>query len=170
MASAYNYIYKTLVEDDNDILGIIAYGIYKKHKIEFIDKIKKEQGREPTDEECYSFFACSTTETQLESYRSQAEMLLSEAVGNIAREEIVEFEKEMLKNYKKEISSCVPSNMKTFWLSAIAGVVSTLLFTIIAGIFYFIGGTSDRDTHDKVQQVIETIQKPASQDSIMVNN
>ena len=96
-------------------------------------------------------------------------MLLSEAVGNIAREEIVEFEKEMLKNYKKEISSCVPSNMKTFWLSALAGIVSTLLFTIIASVFYFIGGTSDRDTHDKVQQVIETIQKPISSDSILVN-
>lgn len=169
MASTHNYIYKNLVENDKDILGIIAYGIYKKHKIEFIDKIKKEQGRIPTDEECHSFFVFSTTETQLDSYRGQAEMLLSEAVGNIAREEIVEFEKEMLKNYKKEISSCVPSNMKTICLSALAGIVSTFLFTFIASVFYFIGGTSDRDTHDKVQQIIETIQKPISSDSVLVN-
>lgn len=169
MASTHNYIYENLVKNDKDILGIIAYGIYKKHKIEFIDKIKKEQGRIPTDEECRSFFVFSTTETQLDSYRDQAEMLLSEAVGNIAREEIVEFEKEMLKNYKKEISSCVPSNMKTFWLSAIAGVVSTLMFTIIAGVFYFIGETSDRDTRDKVQQIIGTIQQPVLSDSIVVN-
>lgn len=168
MAGAYNYIYKKLVEDDNDILGIIAYGIYKKHKIEFIDKIKKEQGRTPTDEECRSFFAFSTTEMQLDSYRNQAETLLSEAVGNIAREEIVEFEKEMLKNYKEEISSCMPSNLKTFWLSAFAGIVSTLLFTIIASVFYFIGETSDRDTRDKVQQIIETMQQPVSSDSIVV--
>ena len=78
MNGKYNFIYKELVSADDDLVGLIAYGIYKKHKIEFITKIKREQGREPSDEECKSFFAASTTDSQLRNYRSQAETMLSE--------------------------------------------------------------------------------------------
>lgn len=45
MNGKYNFIYKELVSADDDLVGLIAYGIYKKHKIEFITKIKREQGR-----------------------------------------------------------------------------------------------------------------------------
>ncbi len=162
----YNFIYAKLVSADDDVVGLIAYGIYKKHKIEFITKIKDEQGREPTDEECSSFFAASTTDCQLNNYRSQAETMLSEMVGNIANEELTHYESEMLQNYKKEISSCLPSNGKTFGISILAGVVSTLLFTLIAGIFYFIGETSDRSTRSKTKELMENVYKVPS-DSIM---
>ena len=33
----YNFIYKTLVKDEGDIIGIIAYAFYKRQKIEFIE-------------------------------------------------------------------------------------------------------------------------------------
>lgn len=157
MTGKYNFIYEKLVSADDDLVGLIAYGIYKKHKIEFITKIKEEQGREPTDAECNSFFAASTTESQLQNYRSQAETMLSEMVGNIANEELKHYEDEMLRNYKKEITSCLPSNGKTFWTSICAGVISTLLFTVIAGVFYFIGETSDRSTRNKTKELMETV-------------
>ena len=106
MTGKYNFIYEKLVTAEDDLVGLIAYGIYKKHKIEFITKIKGELQRDPTEEECRSFFAASTTESQLGHYRSQAETMLLEMVGNIAGEEIREYEKEMLREYKKEISAC----------------------------------------------------------------
>ena len=40
-----NFIYSKLVRDDDDIIGMVAYGIYKKHKIEFIESIKSAHGR-----------------------------------------------------------------------------------------------------------------------------
>lgn len=101
MANQYNFIYEKLVTAEDDVLGLIAYGIYKQHKIEFITKIKEENKREPTQEECNSFFAASTTESQLNNYRNQAEALLSETVANIANEELGRFEDEMVRNYKK---------------------------------------------------------------------
>lgn len=91
--------------------------------------------------------------------------MLSEMVGNIANEELTHYESEMLQNYKKEISSCLPSNGKTFGISILAGVVSTLLFTLIAGIFYFIGETSDRSTRSKTKELMENVYKVPS-DSI----
>ncbi len=66
---------------------------------------------------------------------------------------------------KKEISACIPSNAKTFGVSILAGVVSTILFTLIAGIFYFIGETSDQSTRDNIKQLMETVQTISS-DSI----
>lgn len=163
--SKYNFIYSKLVTDEDDLIGLIAYGIYKKHKIEFITKIKEEQKHEPTPEECNSFFAASTTESQLSKYRNQAETMLSEMVGNIANEELRRYENDMLRDYKKEITSCVdamaskfPSNGKTFGLSVLAGILSSLLFTIMASIFYFVGETSDRSTKDKVKNMMEDIQ------------
>lgn len=165
MSSNYNFIYEKLVKTEDDLVGLIAYGIYKKHKIEFITKIKKEQQREPTYDECKSFITASTTVSQLQHYRIQAETLLSETVATIANEELVRYENEMLRNYKKEISSCIPSNMKSFVLSIFAGVVSTLLFLIIAGIFYFIGETSDRSNRIKTIKTMETIQSASSSSS-----
>lgn len=159
MNGKYNFIYKELVSADDDLVGLIAYGIYKKHKIEFITKIKREQGREPSDEECKSFFAASMTDSQLRNYRSQAETMLSEMVGNVATEELARYEDDMLRNYKNEISSCIPSNKMTFVISILAGVVSTLLFTVIAGVFYFIGETSDRSTREKTKELMETVYK-----------
>lgn len=167
MPGKYNFIYKELVTAEDDLVGLIAYGIYKKHKIEFITKIKKEYDREPNEGECQSFFAASTTESQLKNYRSQAETLLSEMVGNIANEELARYEGEMLRNYKQEITSCLPSNKQTFWISIGTGILSTLLFTVIAGIFYFIGETSDRSTRVKTKELMETIGE-APPDSVMV--
>ena len=157
MATQYNYIYEKLVTNDDDVLGLIAYGIYKQHKIEFITKIKEDKQREPTPEEFNSFFAASTTESQLNNYRSQAEALLSETVANIANEELGRYENEMLRNYKNEIKDCIPGNGKTFIVSVGAGIVSALLFAVIAGIFYFIGETSDKSNRAHIKGLMETI-------------
>lgn len=154
--SKYNFIYEKLVVSEEDLVGLIAYGIYKRHKIEYITRIKEEQKREPTDEEFNAFFIASTTSSQLEKYRSQAENMLLEMAGNITDNELRQYESDMLRNYKKEISSCVPSNWTSFFISIGAGVVSAFLFAIIAGMFYFIGETSDRSTHDKTKEFIET--------------
>lgn len=167
MANQYNFIYEKLVTAEDDVLGLIAYGIYKQHKIEFITKIKEENKREPTQEECNSFFAASTTESQLNNYRNQAEALLSETVANIANEELGRYEDEMVRNYKKEIRDCIPGNWKTFFVSVGAGVVSAFLFAIIAGVFYFIGETSDKSNRELTKELMERVHTTDS-DSISI--
>lgn len=165
MEDKYNFIYEKLVSSEDDLVGLIAYGIYKKHKIEFITNIKEECQREPLSEECRSFFVASTTPSQLEKYRNQAETMLSEMVGNIAQSELSQYEVTMLKNYKKELSSCIPSNWSTFGLSVLSGILSAFLFAVIAGIFYFIGETSDKSTQEQTREIMKNIQEFNTQDS-----
>ncbi len=155
----YNVIYEKLVTDADDLVGLIAYGIYKRHKIEFINKIKTEKGQEPTAEECETFFLTSTTETQLDSYKSQAETILSETVANIAFEQVRAEEEKMLRDYKENIKSCLPSKTRTFWNSVAAGVVSAILVSSTVGLSYFLARTSERETAAIVDRVIEFVQK-----------
>ena len=40
MERNYNFIYSKLVKKNEDLIGHIAYSLYKKSKIEYIEKIK----------------------------------------------------------------------------------------------------------------------------------
>ena len=38
----YNFIYSKLVTSQDDVIGLLAYSIYKRHKIEYIEDFKKK--------------------------------------------------------------------------------------------------------------------------------
>ena len=44
MARQYNRIYGKIVQGENDIVGSIAYSLYKRHKIAYIERFKASQG------------------------------------------------------------------------------------------------------------------------------
>jgi len=160
MDQKYNFIYEKLVHSEDDLVGLVAYGIYKKHKIEVITQIKESEGREPNPDECHSFFVSSTTESQLKKYRNDAESLLSDMVMNAAGEEIKAYEDEMLREYQTNIKKVLPSNAKSISLS----VLAAFIFSIIAGLFFFLGSTSEKSTNETVNKVIDKV-KTLSQEN-----
>lgn len=155
MPKGYNFIYDKLVASEEDVVGILAYGIYKRHKIEFIEQFKSKHNKEPEPTDFETFYMSTTTESQLKKYHDQAENMLQETVTLVTGEELKRYEHKMLSEYEERIKSCLPSNWTTFGL----GILSTLAFSIIAGIFYFIGTTSEKTTFEKVKQTMETIQQ-----------
>lgn len=165
MEVAYNSIYEKLVISDDDLVGLIAYGLYKRHKIEFITSIRDNEGRVPTQEECHSFFVSSTTDSQLNKYRDQAETLLYSMVVNVAGEDLDKRENDMLKDYQNNIKAVLPSNKKTIALS----VISSLIFSFILAIFFILGQTSERSTNASVSKMIQNV-KPANKDSAATYN
>lgn len=153
----YNFIYSKLVSSEDDIEGMIAYSIYKRHKIEFITNYKEQhEGNAPSDKDMESFFISSTTDSQLEKYKERAGSLLSETVVSMAGDQIDHYEDEMLRDYEKHIKKCLPSSGKTILLN----MVATLLFSLILGIGYFIVSTSEKKTKDNTEQFMNAI-KPA---------
>lgn len=188
MERNYNFIYEKLVKSEDDLVGLIAYAIYKKHKIEFITRIKEEEGREPSQEECTAFFKASTTDSQLTKYINDATSILSDVVVNTTKEELERYEREMLADYeesiRKEIESfersmldkykigikeALPSNKKNFWLSFLAGILSAFVFSLIAALFFILGETSEQATRNRAKQIIELITEQHT-DSIQTNN
>lgn len=152
MGRQYNYIYKKLVNSEDDLIGLIAYGIYKKHKIEFIEQIQEENKREPTDEECSSFFISSTTDSQIIKYRNDASSLLSEVVANTTAEELDRYESEMLASYESSIKKCLPP----WWHNVLWSVLASFVFAGLGIFFYYLGLTEKQSTPQQVELKIST--------------
>jgi hypothetical protein len=69
----YNQIFEQLVEDDGNLIGLIAYGLYKNEKRKEIIKIK-ETGKNPTKRQINRIE--SVLSNQLELFTEQANDLL----------------------------------------------------------------------------------------------
>lgn len=151
-----NFIYSKLVRDDADIIGIVAYGFYKKHKIEFIKSVWECHKREPNDDEWAAFNLSSNTDSQLEKYIHHAEGTLATFVMDTTGEQIKTSERKMLEQYQANIKAVLPSNTRTVLLS----ILGSFIFSIIISICIFLGVFSEKDKADLINRV--TIE--ASQD------
>lgn len=145
-----NFIYSRLVHDDNDIIGMVAYGIYKKHKIEFIESIKKKHNREPNEAEWDAFSISTNTDSQLEKYSTQAESNLATFVMNSAGEQIRDSERKMLEEYRANIKSVLPSKLTTVLL----GALGSLLFSVVITVALILGAFSEKDKANMVNQIV----------------
>lgn len=77
MGSGYSFIFNKIVADDNDFVGMVAYTLYKRQKVEWIEKFSTDHQRQPTDDELEAGFTrFSLMPSQLQSYREQAVDLL----------------------------------------------------------------------------------------------
>lgn len=148
-----NFIYSKLVRDDDDIIGMVAYGIYKKHKIEFIESISKEYGRHPNNEEWHAFSLASNTTSQLNKYISQAETILASFVMDSAGEQIKSAERQMLEQYQANIKAVLPSNTKTVLLS----ILGSFIFSAVITIALILGAFSEKGKSDMINDVIENV-------------
>lgn len=152
MGRFYNFIYEQLVKSEDDLVGLIAYAIYKKHKIEFITRIKEKEGREPTDDECKTFFDASTTESQLVKYRNDAQSILSDVVANTTNEELERYEREMLADYERRIKKCLPP----WWQNIIWSVIASFIFSGLGIFFYYLGITQKQSAPQQLEIKIST--------------
>ncbi len=51
----YSYIYNNLVKGSDDFVGLVAYSIYKKEKIKYIQDFEDAHGHSPSTEELLDF-------------------------------------------------------------------------------------------------------------------
>jgi len=78
----YNWVYKRLVSSENDLVGAIAYVLYKEHKIEFILKIEADTGSDPSPEQLRAFHQQSCLESSLAGFQNRAQGLVNEFLRN----------------------------------------------------------------------------------------
>ena len=158
-------VFNKLVKDDSDLIGYIAYSLYKRQKIEYLQN-KAEQGIPVTEDMRKDFSAFACTSSQIGLLRHQAENLLMETVGNIASEEMEQKEQEMLSNYKKDIREIaedvlrkrVPSPAGTIGLN----VASALIFSLLLGIIVFLFNTSEKATLEKTNDLLDKVEQKIS--------
>ena len=65
----YNPVFEKLVTDSDDLVGLVAYALYKDHKRRWLFRLR-ETLREPTESDEQAFLA--SVQADLESYRDRA--------------------------------------------------------------------------------------------------
>ena len=144
MARNYNYIYSQLVEDENDIIGHIAYALYKSDKISYIGKFKSENGgKEPEEADLKSFHDTSSLPTQLERYRVIAVIILRDFTNETLKEMIHDIEEETINNHKESLSDIIkpikPKSLGNCYFHGIAqSILGGIALMAILCLFIFI--------------------------------
>ena len=71
-----NAVFAALVSGDNDIVGLIAYSIYKQNKLDWLVAFNKQKGRDPNEAEVASYIVGESTPRRLAIYRHLAQATL----------------------------------------------------------------------------------------------
>jgi hypothetical protein len=72
-----NPVFTSLVKADNDIVGLVAYSIYKQNKLDWLLAFQRATGREPNEQENLAYIIGEATPRRLATYRHLADSTLS---------------------------------------------------------------------------------------------
>lgn len=123
-----NNVFDSMVQSDDDFLGLLSYSLYKRHKIEWLRADRKNSALE------FKKVAC--TPAQMSMYRSKAENL---SMGFIDLS-MAELGEKMRTDIQKEelmvaISKCNPSLQSKLGHHILGGLASAVVALILLGFY-----------------------------------
>lgn len=119
--------YSTLVRDDKDLVGLVAYALYKRDKLKFCEEFAHQHARAPLATEVAIFIQGSNLGTRVDGYRAEAELLL-EAMLEYQLEDAIE---QVQADAGKELTRKLAEAKS--WGRSIA---ESLLGTVVTAIFW----------------------------------
>lgn len=127
--------YSTLVEDPNDLVGLIAYSLYKRDKLDFIDRHKAATGRSPTSDELQVLYQLVNTPGQIEALRTRSATLLEQVTEAVLEDAVQQMEQDYKAKLTAELK--VP---KSFWRAVSENIVANIgaaaLVALVVVVFY----------------------------------
>lgn len=140
MARRYNFIYKQLVEKESDILGNIAYSLYKADKIKFIEDFKaKNGGKEPTEADFQPFHDFCCMKANIERYKKQSIEILQGFLDDTLSTTAKQIEDDLEHNFRKELSEITGKvTGKSFCWNVLQNIVGAFAFMLIMCLLVFL--------------------------------
>ena len=131
-AHRFNYIYSKLVQEPGDLVGLLAYGIYKFEKIDYVARFKERTGAEANPADLEDFHDLSIA--RVEQYRALAEMQMTTFQRNLLDSVIEELNHDYDEKLKEEILEYRPG-----WIAPITqSFLGSVVFTIVLGMIVII--------------------------------
>ena len=161
MQRQYNFIYTQIVKGPDDFVGHVAYSLYKRDKIDFIEEFKKKHQKEPSDADLTPFHEFTAREANIESYRIKAEITLNSFLNNVLEEAKEEAQNWAIENQAGILNEIIepikpPGLFKQYFTAIIQGVLSSFIYTGLVAIFFFIlllSSVGFRETMERVFKV-----------------
>lgn len=123
----YRCVFKELVSDEIDLVGLVAYALYKRQKIEWLKSIDETHGGridETVHEQLRQFCILPT---QLGQYRAQASHLIESFIVTTTSQKLRALERSIRDD------ALIRAATKSFWRGVAEGIVSgvaTLLLSV----------------------------------------
>ena len=140
MERKYSFLYSEIVEDENDMIGHIAYSLYKSNKIEYIKQFKQEHEDKNPDENDLEAFHKSS-KVIIPALKIQAAQILTNFTELTLGETITEIEKEIREeqsNVLRQIIAPIVPKQKGYWDGFWMSVVVKGVQSIIVGLALFL--------------------------------
>jgi hypothetical protein len=102
--------YKNLVQNDRDLIGLIAYSLYKQDKLAFVDD-HKSVGGEPDDPQMETFCRASNLPNRIASYRESAASLLQRLNGEVLEGAIDEVKTDYQAELTDQVDKLTPPSL-----------------------------------------------------------
>ena len=80
----HNVVFTSLVTADDDIVGLVAYSIYKQNKYDWLQAYSRLEGRMPEPAEVHSYLLGESTARRLATYRHLAQAVLDGRGAEVA--------------------------------------------------------------------------------------
>ena len=171
MAKKYCSIYSKLVKNEGDMVGHIAYSLYKAEKVQYIKEQKESMKVDVLPEEIVQEFSSGRdNQKSLEHYRGMAETILQKFIGgsfdDMSGQVIDEVTNRLTQHMDANITPDLPKK-ESWWVKFLNGCLQSIggaialsviiwLFANVVGKFSLgnISVTySDKDNLDKSEQV-----------------
>ena len=168
----YNYIYSKLVSDETDILGHIAYSLYKAEKVEYLEKLAGKKDVD-TQKALDHFHQISCLDTTLERYQLQAQTILLDYLNEVLKKHKEDIKADYLANQSKQLAEVVSPLRQKFWNGVLQSVVGAFIFAIILAAFAFVLTLSKNDTSvqtgTEAARAVQQAPAVADADSLTLN-
>ncbi|MBM2883143.1 hypothetical protein JFK97_01955 [Chromobacterium phragmitis] len=185
MSSQFNEIFRQLVPpNSSDFVGMVAYALYKKQKIEWIERFASEhEGRTPTQEDLQHFHRVSTMPSQIQAYREQAVNLLDEFLDYALSDKVEQIRQDMQQDalvkafanteeklldkqethHQSVMIAITKPWYKAVWENLLAGGIASLVTIAAAGLIWAAAQGPEklfRETLTKLLQPTSTLAHP----------
>lgn len=133
----YNYVYSKLVTSDDDLVGHVAYALYKKEKIEYIE-LKNNDGNPLTDADLIPFNEISSTQAALDGFRIKADILLQGFIDNVLDEAKNDIEQQAIFQQSEILKDVVKPLKRNVFADIGIGILSAFIFALLLILFSWI--------------------------------
>jgi uncharacterized membrane protein len=128
MSRNFNFIYSKLVEAENDLIGIIAYSLYKREKVKFIENKKENSGEEEVSDQDLKYFH-DISNLRSGDYRKLAEGILTSYLNEALDGTIADLEQDA----NEKLTARVNELKTPFWLGVLQSLLGSICFVIFLG-------------------------------------
>lgn len=141
------------VKDNKDIIGFIAYGLYKSEKLQWLDLKRRSDGKRVPPKDVKGWVEIHSSEAQVRQKRLMAQGIVTEFLAEDRNIEYERMKEAALKDVLSEIAGRIPSDLsdrlprkRGFWQSVgilfagftggtVQSICGTIIFVIGAGVF-----------------------------------